>query len=616
MPRRRAALPEPRARRAPSPPTPLPLGSPAFLVAALIATTALLVTVTFRFFDYDLWGHLVVGKYLWTAHRIPTTQLWTWPTYGEPAMIPSWLFRALLWPFWSAGGVTGLFVWRWLTALATFAFLFAAARRLRAAPLATLVVLALGALTYRERTMVRPETLALVLFAAQLWILETRRAGGPARNLALVLIACLWINVHVSFYLGFVNLAIHAAGELLAARGAAASPEARADSRRRALGLARVLLIALAASLLNPFGWRAVVQPLAFVLGGRSEAIYRDVTELGGIRWALEWKSGLPLLMVAWPLLQAWRARRRLDLVEALTCVFFTAQALFSQRFKAAYALAAAPYVARNFSEWLASGWRARFALPPWPRVAAAAAAIVALGWMEWSLPQFPIGIGLDPRYVPVRACDFIAANGIRGRAFNHFWYGGYLEYRFWPERDRLPFMDGHLESGTERDRTLATRAQVDAGAWATLDRERRFEWLLLALKTPVGGHLRETIEADSAWAAVFIDDAAAVFVRRAGKLAGVAERHAYRVLRVGPIGFERMMRRAAADPAFRLAVRSEFERQVAESPYSGVAESMLAEIALMEGRRDDARRRLERALVADPDLAPARERLNQLGAP
>ena len=32
-------------------------------------------------------------------------------------------------------------------------------------------------------------------------------------------------------------------------------------------------------------------------------------------------------------------------------------------------------------------------------------------------------------------ACDWIAAHGVRGRAFNQFFFGGYLLHRFWPER-------------------------------------------------------------------------------------------------------------------------------------------------------------------------------------
>ena len=50
------------------------------------------------------------------------------------------------------------------------------------------------------------------------------------------------------------------------------------------------------------------------------------------------------------------------------------------------------------------------------------------------------------PGWTPERR-DFMLAEGIRGRGLNHFYYGPYQLYRFWPERDRLPFMTGTLVS-------------------------------------------------------------------------------------------------------------------------------------------------------------------------
>src|SRR5262249_44704272 len=158
----------------------------------------------------DFWQHLAVGRSLWASHAIPHTQVWTWPTWGTPDVLPSWLFRALLWPFWQAGGLVGLFAWRWLTTLTAFAFVFAAARRMGARGLSPLLVLVCCGLTYRQRSQVRPETLAAVLFAITLWLLEARRhaaaaaAPGPDRTWALVGVALVWANAHISYLLLFI----------------------------------------------------------------------------------------------------------------------------------------------------------------------------------------------------------------------------------------------------------------------------------------------------------------------------------------------------------------------------------------------------------------------------
>ncbi|MEO5618460.1 MAG: hypothetical protein ABIS67_11855, partial [Candidatus Eisenbacteria bacterium] len=431
----------------------------------------------------------------------------------------------------------------------------------------------------RGRAMVRPETLALVLFAAQIAILEPRRPGGLRRDIALVLIAWAWINAHLSFVNGFAYLGFHVVTAWWEGRSTATRDTVvGADARRRAARLACVGIAVLAISFVNPFGVRGVLQPLAFLAGGRTEPIYATISELGAIDWSVQWKSGLPLLMLGWPLLLVWRARRHgLDLVETLACVLFTAQALFSQRFKASYAVVAAPWVARALSEWLTLRRPTPLALPALPRAVAASVLMVSLGVFEWTIPQFPLGVSLDLRHYPVAACDFIQKSGVRGRAFNDFWYGGYMEWRFWPDRGRLPFMDGHLESGTEHDRTLYVLSQSDPAAWAQLDAEKRFDFLLLSPSAPSGADLRARLEADSAWATVFIDDAGVVMVSRGGPLDPLARKHAYRHLRVSQEAIESLLTRCAADASLREEVMTECRRQIAESRFHTVAQQLLA---------------------------------------
>src|SRR5688572_18341110 len=135
--------PPSRPARATPPPLPAPalaLRHPALLAAALVAAASILFSVTFRLIDSDFWQHLVVGKAIWESHSIPREHLWSWLSYGRPEVLPSWLFRAVLWPFYAAGELEGLFVWRWLTTLLVFGFSWMTARRMGARGFVPLVV--------------------------------------------------------------------------------------------------------------------------------------------------------------------------------------------------------------------------------------------------------------------------------------------------------------------------------------------------------------------------------------------------------------------------------------------------------------------------------------------
>src|SRR4029078_6376244 len=86
----------PRARsRSLAPPAPLlvpPLGHPAMLIGVLVLFASVAIGATFVMSDTDMWQHLAVGRAIWTTHSIPMTDVWTWPPYGTPQVLPSVLF--------------------------------------------------------------------------------------------------------------------------------------------------------------------------------------------------------------------------------------------------------------------------------------------------------------------------------------------------------------------------------------------------------------------------------------------------------------------------------------------------------------------------------------------
>ncbi len=606
------------ARTHPAPPAvapayqapPLSPSHPAAIAALLAAIACVVLSATFEIYDTDFWQHLLVGKAIWQAHGVPRLHEWTWPGLGRPDVLPSWGFRALIWPFWAAGGVWGLFAFRWIASLAALGVMWQTARRMGARGLSPLFVVVLGSVILRTRSQVRPEALAAILLALEIAILETARAGGALRRApaaSLIAIAWAWINVHVSFPLFFVVLGIHALDARLAARGGSGSGDAA-----RARRLAFVGLAALAASFLNPFGARAVWQPFEFILHQRQEPIFLTIGELQPPRIDENLWNGLPLLALGWPLLLAWRARRTgWDRVELMTLLAFGAMGASSARFLGNAALVAVPYAARDLDAWIrARGWP-RWTASPWARAAIAIAASVLVGWFEWTAPDPRPGVGIEMSQYPVRACDFMRDHDVRGRGFNHFSQGGYLLWRFWPDPARLPFMDIH-QSGTREDRLLYMLAGARFERWRALDARERFAWVLLNRRQVVGDHLLDFLDRDSTFALVFLDDAAALYARRGGVLDPLTQR-GYRLIPGGRAALAALGERCAEDPVLRERARIELERQVDGSPWNAAAHSLLANIALMEHRATAARFHLERALEADPLIPRTHERLGDL---
>lgn len=557
--------------------------------------------VAHRIADPDIWQHLTVGRTIWDQRAVPATHLWTWPRLGEPEVLPSWLFRALLWPFHASAGDWGLQAWRWLMTLGTFGLAALTARRMGARGLVPWLALVLAALVYRQRSEVRPETLAALLLAAQMFALERARGGETRALIAVPMIALLWANAHVSFWMGWVVTALHLGDALL-------------RERRIPVPLTIAFVASVACSLVNPFGIETLAQPFVYQLTLRNDPLYRTIAELHSVDWSRNLWNGLPLLVAGWPLLALVRSRRAgPDRIEWILLVMFIGLGLTTQRFVGFLAVVAAPYLIRDLSERVAAVRKAP--LPAWPR--AAVVALLTLGMVTGERAHSGVspGIGIETRYLPVGALDYMQRAGVRGRGFNEFWQGGYLLWRFWPERERLPFMDIH-QSGSPGDRALVARLGRDPLAFHALDREHHFEWVLTSGVVELTGGFPDQLDADSTWRLVFYDDAALLYVRRAGPLAALAERDGYRWLPGGLAALPAIGARAALDTLTRHALRLELERAVSTSPaHAGLAHMKLANLALQDGRTLEALRQLDAALASGVDVPGLRERRARVAA-
>ena len=580
-----------------------PLSRAAWAVVLAVAAAVVVLAVTDRIDDPDLWQHLAVGRAIWTLHALPHTDVWTWPGRGGAYVLPSWLFRALLWPFWSAAGLWGVALWRWFTTLATFAIAWRTARRGGATGVLPVVVCVWAALLFRDRSQARPDTLVAVLLSAQIAILESRRQGGRVHAAWLVPLAWAWANAHISYVAFFAVGGAYLLDAAWRARRAASG----APAEVRVLAIA--LLASLAACFAQPYGVAVLAQPFEYALHWRHEPIFRGITELQPLAWSRHLRDGLPVVLAGWIVAAVARLRRRgLDVAEALLLPGAAAQMLATERFIGTFAVVAAPFLARDLADLArqvrAPAWFARRGARP----AAACAACVLLALPVFAGSPRPLGVGLMPAAYPAAACDWIEAHGVRGRAFNSYSDGGWLLWRFWPDSTRAPFIDIH-QTGTRRDRDLYTAAWHDSLAWRALDAERRFEWALLRRpRGPVPG-LYDELDADSTWALVFEDDVAALFVRRGGALDPLARRWAYRHVPAGNRALPAMATAALRDTVYRAQLRAELLRQMSESPRSGQARSLLASLEAADAHWAGALELLRQAERLDPGLPLLHER-------
>jgi len=101
---------------------------------------------------------------------------------------------------------------------------------------------------------------------------------------------------------------------------------------------------------------------------------------------------------------------------------------------------------------------------------------------------------------------------------------------------------------------------------WHALDARWHFDYALMSRRYTDSYGLLDLLDEDPGWVRVFVDDLAAVYVRRDGPLAPVARAWGYHVLPGGRARLGVLVQRAATDPTMRASLEVELDRQAREA--------------------------------------------------
>lgn len=200
----------------------------------------------------DFWWHLRAGQII-ASQGIPSTNMFAWSLPADtPYLYATWLAEWLFWLLAQAGGLQAPALARNLLVLGLFGLLaLNAYRRSNSWRLAALAVLLAWLMTINN-LIIRTQNWAWIPFASFCLILTSYTAGQkkPAMLILLPILMMFWVNVHGSFVLGLVLIAMYCAGETL--RWFLRHEGALPFSKLRWLYL--ILILTGLATLVNPIG--------------------------------------------------------------------------------------------------------------------------------------------------------------------------------------------------------------------------------------------------------------------------------------------------------------------------------------------------------------------------
>ncbi|MGB8886371.1 MAG: tetratricopeptide repeat protein [Candidatus Korobacteraceae bacterium] len=484
--------------------------------------------------DYDLGWQMATGRWVLQHHHAPPVEAFSYIAQGN------WIYpvgAGVI--FYLAYLLGGFALISWMGAAACCGTVALLLRR-GSAVSAAIAIIAVPLIAWR--TAPRADMFTVVLFAAFLSLLWENYETGRARLWLLPLLMVAWVNLHLGFSAGLALVGMYVVTELLESLFGAERRRAALDRLRRVYPW---LLATGVATLVNPWGWdvyRALIR--------QERVVPMHQT------WFREWQS-LPL---SWNIVYSLPLRDPAAMIYVLLVIAVVAGgiALLRDRPGAGLMLLGATVPAVRYVRMdgvfscvvvVVGGYVIAEVLPQFalwikqPRVRSIVATtlaglLVLLTFVRCfdlvtnryylrTAEESTFGAGLG-WWFPQRAAEFIEREKLPGEVFNTYTLGGYISWRLGP--GRRDYIDGRgIPFGLERiGREIQLRqSPPDSDLWQQEVSRHNINTVILPIGRYQGNQFIRLPDFCSSkiWALVYMDEVAAVFVRRAPENEALIER-------------------------------------------------------------------------------------------
>jgi hypothetical protein len=211
--------------------------------------------------DADIGWHIRSGENILSTHAAPRVDSFSATMAGRPWYAWEWSYDALIAIIHKNAGLNGVVTFSAFIIALTFACVSRLVTK-KGAALATSVLLLLFCIFASSiHFLARPHVVGWVLTITWFWILDSSERstvldGRPDPTpILLPVLMIAWVNLHGSFAMGFLLLAIYFLADILTGYKAE-TEELRANAMSHARMLGAVSLMAGVTSLLNPYGYK------------------------------------------------------------------------------------------------------------------------------------------------------------------------------------------------------------------------------------------------------------------------------------------------------------------------------------------------------------------------
>jgi hypothetical protein len=397
--------------------------------AVLVVSLSYLVYVFSRrnIPDPDLWWHLRNAQYLLTKGHLPILESYSFTAPGATVVPFEWLAELPYYAAYKWAGLPAVFVLVFALStaivLGVFRLSCLASHDVKNSFMASVGGTILASVSIGSRTLL----FGWLYLVGLLLILDAVRRGGWRWLWLVPPLFCLWVNTHGSWPMGLVVFGIFIASGFVEGRwGHVYATRWSGTQLRKLLATAGASALAV---FINPVGFSLVLYPFRVMF--ESGSGIGNIQEFMSVNFQTPWGKVVMILILGL-LLTAIFSRERWRLDE----VGFTMVALYYCLTYSRFIFLAGILLPPVFAK------RLKLMLPYDPaadrRVHNVVALAILLGLFVGTMPPhsgFP-----TPVQYPDAAVAYMKANGIQGRLFHDWVWGGYL---IWYMPELKVFIDG-----------------------------------------------------------------------------------------------------------------------------------------------------------------------------
>ncbi len=477
--------------------------------------------------DFDLGWQMATGRWVVQHHQVPSVDVLSFTAQGQPWIYP--VGAGII--FYAAFLLGGFALISWIGAAACCGTVALLLRR-NCAVGAGIAILGVPLIAYR--TTPRADMFTVVLFAAFLSLLWENYHTGRARLWILPLLMVAWVNLHFGFSSGLGLIAAYVLTELLETIFGAVRRRAAIHRLRRASGW---LACTAVVTLINPWGWGLYRALMRQQRANTAQQYWISEWSSLSLHWsvassalALRGTKGAIYLMLAIGLVAGVVALLRTQLGAAILLLGSLYPAVHYVRMAAVFTCIVVVVGGPVLSSALEGlGAHIRTDRIRWLVASVPVVLLVGLGLLRCfdlvtnhpsaRTDEAIFGAGLSP-WFPARAANFVNREKLPGEIFNTYDGGGYLAWALGPQR--LIYVDGRdTLFGVSRLQlgSLLLTSPSNSPVWEEQIKRYDINTVFLSL----GGsynqfklvRLKDFCNSKE-WSPVYLDEVAAVFVRRA----------------------------------------------------------------------------------------------------